>query len=206
VKIFISYSRKDAGDFAEQIRKYFISFKHDVFTDIDSISAGDVWSTIIENNISNCDIFVVIVTYGALHSSHVDNEVLQAQREKKRIIPCLHRLLRRSEIKWSLDKIQGVEFDDKFELARNLYSKILKNKNGSPFSPVIQLPSTATSRNDINRNFDITPTSAPKIRNPNSQMPKKQNGMTKNLLRLGSRNFRTHHPGVDIPVSLCRGQ
>jgi hypothetical protein len=83
VKIFVSYSRKDAGDFAEQIRTYFSSLKYNVFTDIDSISAGDVWSTAIETNISNCDIFIVIVTYGALYSPHVENEVLQAQREKK---------------------------------------------------------------------------------------------------------------------------
>ena len=126
MKIFISFSRKDAGDFAEQIRTYFESFGYHVFTDIDSISAGEVWNTIIQANISNCDIFVVIVTFGALHSSNVESEVFQAQREKKRIIPCIHRLLRHSEIKWSLEEIQGVEFDDQFELARNLYSKILQ--------------------------------------------------------------------------------
>jgi Tfp pilus assembly protein PilF len=133
VKIFVSYSRKDAGDFAEQIRTNLIGI-YDVFTDIDSISAGDVWSTTIETNISNCDIFVIIVTYQALRSQNVETEVLQAQRENKTIIPCLHKVVKRSEIKWGLNKIQGFEFDDKFELARNL-SKILKNKKGSTFSP-----------------------------------------------------------------------
>jgi TIR domain len=124
VKIFISYSRRDAGDFAERIQNHFASFKgYDVFTDVNSIKLGDVWTNTIEGNISSCDIFVVIVTHGALQSPHIENEVLQAQREKKRIIPFLHRSVIHSEIKWGLNKIQGVEFEDKYELARNLYSK-----------------------------------------------------------------------------------
>jgi len=64
MKIFVSYSRRDAGDFAEQIQIHFSSFEYDVFTDEKSISIGDIWSKSIENNISNCDVFVVIVTYG----------------------------------------------------------------------------------------------------------------------------------------------
>jgi TIR domain len=124
VKIFVSYSRRDAGDFANQIQRHFSSFNYDIFTDVDDIRAGEIWIDTIETNISNCDIFVVIVTDGALHSPHVANEVLQAQGEKKTIIPCFHRSIRDSDIKWGLEKIQGVEFDDKYELTRSLYSMI----------------------------------------------------------------------------------
>jgi hypothetical protein len=63
-----------------------------------------------------------------LNSTHVQNEVLQAQSGRKRIIPCIHRRVIRSDMKWGLNKIQGVEFDDRFELARNLYSKILRTQ------------------------------------------------------------------------------
>jgi hypothetical protein len=126
-KIFVSYSRRDAGDFAEQIQNHFAGFgEYDIFTDVDSIRVGDIWTSTIEGNISNCDIFVVIVTPGALQSPHVENEVLQAQREKKRIIPCFHRNVSASDIKWELDKIQGVRFEDRYELARNLYSRVSK--------------------------------------------------------------------------------
>ena len=93
MKIFVSYSRRDARDFAEQIQRYFRGFKYDIFTDTNNINLGDIWDTIIEKNISNCDIFVVIVTYGDLQSPHVENEILQAQREKKKIIPCIHRTI-----------------------------------------------------------------------------------------------------------------
>jgi DNA-binding beta-propeller fold protein YncE len=124
VKIFVSYSRRDAGDFANQIHRHFSSFNYDIFTDVDDIKAGDIWSNTITSNISSCDIFVVIVTYGSLHSPHVENEVLQAQRENKKIIPCFFRNINPNKIKWGLDKIQGVEFTNEYQLARDLYSKI----------------------------------------------------------------------------------
>jgi sugar lactone lactonase YvrE len=124
VKIFVSYSRRDAGDFANQINRHLSSFNYDIFTDVDDIRAGDIWSNIITSNISNCDIFVVIVTRGALRSPHVEREVLQAQKENKKIIPCFFRNINPNKIRWELDKIQGVEFSDKYELARELDSKI----------------------------------------------------------------------------------
>lgn len=64
MKIFISYSRRDAGDFAELIRTTLNEY--DVFTDVDSIHGGDVWNETTQTNISSCDIFVVIVTHQAL--------------------------------------------------------------------------------------------------------------------------------------------
>jgi TIR domain len=154
VKIFVSYSRTDAGELAEQTQRRFNgSEEYEVFTDVKSIKVGEVWSNTIENNISNCDVFVVIVTYGALQSPHVENEVLQAQRERKRIIPCFHRSVIHSEIKWGLNNIQGVEFEDKYELARNLYSKIAYGmqgrgsmRNNQRVEPIISKGSTTISR------------------------------------------------------------
>jgi hypothetical protein len=124
VKIFVSYSRRDAGDFANQIHRHLSSFTHDIFTDVYDIKGGEVWNNTIETNISNCDIFVVIVTFAALRSIEIEREVLQAQKENKIIVPCFHSSIRNSNIKWGLNNIQGVQFDDKFELARNVYSKI----------------------------------------------------------------------------------
>jgi hypothetical protein len=128
VKIFVSYSRRDAGDFAEQIRRHLTSFNHTVFTDINSINVGDIWNNIIEDNISNCDIFVVIITHGSLISPHVEKEFLQAQTENKIIIPCFHRDVNKDGIKWDLSRLHGIEFEEEFELARNLYSTIMNNK------------------------------------------------------------------------------
>jgi hypothetical protein len=54
----------------------------------------------------------------ALKSEWVEKEVLQAQRENKRIIPCFHKFATNQDIKWNLKDYQGVdEFEDKFDLA-----------------------------------------------------------------------------------------
>jgi TIR domain len=87
VKIFVSYSRGDAGDFAEQIHKD-LENEHDIFTDVNSIKKGFTWSTIIEDNIPNCDLFVILITNAALKSHEIEKEVLIAQNRGKMIIPC----------------------------------------------------------------------------------------------------------------------
>ena len=96
---------------------------------MNSINVGDIWNDVIEDNITKCDIFVVIITHGSLESPHVEKEVLQAQRGKKRIIPCVHQNVPQRGVgyvnsKWGLEKIQGIEFDNKYSLARDLYFKI----------------------------------------------------------------------------------
>jgi hypothetical protein len=128
MKIFVSYSRRDAGDFAYQIYEH-LKEDYDIFTDVNDIQIGDVWSNTIEANISNCDLFIIILTNAALKSQEVEREVLQAQRENKKIIPCIHRDIEKDDIKWDLSSRQGVEFVDKHELARNLYTRISKIQN-----------------------------------------------------------------------------
>lgn len=134
MKIFISYSRRDT-DYAQQIDEYFQGTGHNIFTDVKDIPMGVVWTSAIKNNISNCDVFVVIITDAALRSSEVEKEVLQAQRENKKIIPCIHRDLNYDEIKWNLKSIQGVEFQDKYDLSRVLYSKIAGKRKDSSVTP-----------------------------------------------------------------------
>ncbi len=53
---------------------------------------------------SNCDIFIVIVTFASLIRSKVEKETLQAQKEK--IIPCFYRSIRKDKIKWGSKKFK----------------------------------------------------------------------------------------------------
>ena len=132
MKIFVSYSRKDAGDFAEQIQNDFSSFRgFDIFTDIDKIGIGDVWSNTIETNIDSCDIFLVLVTFDALQSPYVEGEILQAQKKSKKIIPCFYKDVKDNDIKWGLNKIQGITFRNNYELVRNLYNQIKQTNESS---------------------------------------------------------------------------
>ena len=73
--------------------------------------------------------FVVILTPDALSSSYVEREVLQAQKQNKIIVPCIHEHVEYNEIKWGLQENQGIEFSDRYELALNLYPKIKNYKN-----------------------------------------------------------------------------
>lgn len=58
--------------------------------------------------------FGVLVTHGSLNSPHVEKEVLQAQSENKKIIPYFYRPAKLRLVKWGLNDIEGVEFNDKF--------------------------------------------------------------------------------------------
>lgn len=122
-KVYVCYSRRDAGDLAERIYDYLKDAGYDVFIDLDqnTIRAGGVWSTVIDENISKCNLFVVIITPFALRSSQVEKEVSQAVREKKRIIPVIHKYVSKKDVKWGLGQFQGINFEDKYELARKLY-------------------------------------------------------------------------------------
>ena len=131
MKIFVSYSRRDARDFAEQISET-LEDEHDVFTDIDDIEAGDIWTSVIEDNISRCDVFIVILTFAALRSSEIEKEVLQAEKKSKKIIPCVDRGIEINQLKWDLGKFQGIEFSSKYELAREVYGKIQHHQQKPP--------------------------------------------------------------------------
>jgi len=85
--IFISYSRKDTN--------YVKNLVHDlrlkgfpVWID-DRIDFGDSWSRVIFQKISECKVFIVIMSKDSVKSKWVDRECLYADDEEKRIIPLL---------------------------------------------------------------------------------------------------------------------
>ena len=72
--IFISYARDDGSDFANHIKKYFEQKGHKIFLDIKSIDPGENWEDKIRNAISECDIFLIIVTPIALERREIEKE------------------------------------------------------------------------------------------------------------------------------------
>ena len=68
---------------------------------------------------------VLIVTDAALDSKNIKKEFLQAQSEKKKVLPCFHRDASESNIeKWGLNKLHGVIFSNEYVLAREVYSEV----------------------------------------------------------------------------------
>jgi tetratricopeptide (TPR) repeat protein len=125
VKLFLAYATTDASDFATYIYNYFHNSEHIIFADIHNAVVGEQSNMSIEK-ISESDIFIVIITDGSLKNLVVEKEVFQAQTENKTIIPCIYRNVKSKQIKWGLDRIQGIEFENKFELARNLEYMIVQ--------------------------------------------------------------------------------
>ena len=116
-KIFLSYAREDT-DFAHYLHQYLKNKSLEVFIDVDNISIGEPWSDSIEKNISNCDIFLVIITYDSLSSRNVEDEVYQAQQKKKIIVPCIHQDVQDKDLKWGLGVPQGIKFSDEYKLCK----------------------------------------------------------------------------------------
>ena len=128
-KIFISYSRSDAVDFAKQIYDNLSKHEYHVFIDEENIQPGEDWSNSIDNNRIECDIFIIWVTDAVYRSNEVEKEVTLALDHDKKIIPCFYKNLIEKESKLKLNKKQGITFNDKFELAREIYKALYKLEN-----------------------------------------------------------------------------
>src|SRR5688500_4752229 len=98
--MFISFSTRDGEDIADHLYEEYKK-GYNVFYSPKEILYGDNWRKEIKKNIEECDIFLVIATYGALESEEVGKEVDEAKQFRKRIVPC-----RPKDIEWSnLEKL-----------------------------------------------------------------------------------------------------
>lgn len=122
MKVFISYSRLDASETAKAIHNYLTEIGHpEVFIDTSDIRGGDEWRNTIQNEISKCDIFVLLVTRSSLRREEVKNEVELAKSLKKRIIPCIaKKYVRYQDLQWDLNKYQGIMFERLDDLIQEL--------------------------------------------------------------------------------------
>jgi hypothetical protein len=121
LKVFISYSRLDASETAKAIHNYLTEIGHQVFIDTSDIRGGDEWRNTIHNEISACEIFVLIVTRSSLRREEVKNEVELAKNLKKRIIPCItKKYVNYQDLQWDLNKYQGIMFERLDDLIQEL--------------------------------------------------------------------------------------
>jgi uncharacterized protein YunC (DUF1805 family) len=120
LKIFISYARTDGSDFAASLRESLIEMGHQVFRDMSGIDTGDIWSHTIEENLLISDILLVIVTPRAILSREIEKEVLLVLKNDKKIIPCFYRDVDLKDVKGRLATIQGIFFDNVYDLVRKV--------------------------------------------------------------------------------------
>jgi hypothetical protein len=132
VKIFISYSRRDASGTAKEVHDYLTEIgHHEVFMDTSDILGGDEWWKIIQDNISDCHIFIIIVTRAALQRPYIKEEIEVAKSMKKKIIPCIaKKYVNYKDLPWDLNKYQGIMFERLDDLIQELDYMIELEKTG----------------------------------------------------------------------------
>jgi len=140
LKVFISYSRIDASETANIIHNYLTEYgHHEFFIDTSNIPYVGNWKDVIQREISNCDIFVIIVTPSALYRTEVETEVELAKNLKKKIIPCIAKdYVEENEIKWELNNYQGFFYDRDSKSAMDLHMMIKREAKTQGFRKASQ--------------------------------------------------------------------
>jgi hypothetical protein len=117
----VSFSSIDGPDIASDVGELFTGPEYITFVSDKNIRPGENWDEKIQADLEKCDIFVVIITRGILKSKYVDEkEVPIAKQLRKRIIPCRYHGIPRQDMKWGLEALEEIEWNDRPDLLRKL--------------------------------------------------------------------------------------
>lgn len=105
-RTFISYPRKNA-DFALQLARELKAAGFNIWIDQLDIPAGARWDDEIQNALTNCGIFMVILTPASIMSENVKDEIGYAIDSRKRILPVL---LEPCDIPFRMRRFHYVDF------------------------------------------------------------------------------------------------
>jgi len=132
-EVFICYETTTSLDLAANVKEALRKVNISAFVAQIDIPVSEDWEAKIDKCIDECKHLVVIITNVALFSNDVIREVNLAKEMGKRIIPCIHKSIRKELLEKitpfdQLMNIQGVVgFDDKYELSRLVVAALLKN-------------------------------------------------------------------------------
>ncbi|HEY5729801.1 MAG TPA: toll/interleukin-1 receptor domain-containing protein [Anaerolineales bacterium] len=141
--IFISYSRTNRG-FALELAKELKASGFLVWIDQLDIPTGARWDDEIEKALTECEIFLVILTPKSIASHNVKDEIGYAIDSNKRILPIL---LEQANVPFRLRRFQYVDFTNKsniegIDAAKQLLRKLMDGPTEpSPESPATDLQS-----------------------------------------------------------------
>ena len=87
--VFISYSRRDALDFADQLAKALEAFGYRTILDREGISGGELWQVRLGQMLLHCDTVVFVMSPESATSPVCAWEVEEAAKLAKRILPVI---------------------------------------------------------------------------------------------------------------------
>src|SRR6516164_7749001 len=120
LKVFISYSRRDAADFAEELAAGLELAGFAPFTDIVDIKPGEPWEDRLGGLIEQSDTVVFVITPGAVKSERCTWEVERTLELSKRLLPVVHKPVPPDDIPEKLRRLQFVRFDTGRALTRSI--------------------------------------------------------------------------------------
>jgi formylglycine-generating enzyme required for sulfatase activity len=120
LKVFISYSRRDSSDFAEEIVAGLELAGFAPFLDRHDIAAGEDWEARLGNLIRLADTVVFVVSPEAVKSERCTWEVNKALAETKRLLPVIFKPVPDTDIPQELQRRQFVHFDSGLGVNRPL--------------------------------------------------------------------------------------
>ena len=145
-KIFVSYARADL-DAIKPVVQTLKTHGYDVWTDIQGIPGGARWLKHLEESITNCDIFMPMISTNFKASDWSNREILYALNLKKVIIPFF---IEDTDTPLAIADLQAIEFNRDMSQNIRLVMQYLDDTHIQPDAP-IDLPT-------IPDNPDILPT------------------------------------------------
>ena len=120
LKVFISYSRRDSSEFAEELVAGLELAGFAPSLDRHDISAGEPWEARLSRLIAEADTVVFIVSPEAVKSERCAWETSHAGALSKRLLPAIYKPVPDADIPEYLRRLQFVRFDTAQGLTRPL--------------------------------------------------------------------------------------
>jgi hypothetical protein len=119
-KVFVSYSRRDSSDFAEELVALLELAGFAPFLDRHDIAAGEDWEKRLGGLIQEADTVVFVVSSEAIKSERCVWEVDKTVELSKRLLPVIFKPVSDAEIPQRFRQLQFVRFDTGPGVARPL--------------------------------------------------------------------------------------
>lgn len=119
-KVFVSYSRRDSGDFAEEIVAGLELAGFAPLLDCHDIAAGEEWEARLGGLIAQADTVVFVLSPEAVSSRRCQWEVEKAAAQSKRLLPVIFKPVADADIPQELQKRQYIRFDTGLGINRPL--------------------------------------------------------------------------------------
>ncbi len=108
LRVFLTYSKTD-GEYARRLRSLLSRYLNlHIFTP-EMLSAGEDWLSKIKNEVSQCDVFIALLSPDSINSEWILSEMGAAWALNKLIIPVITQPELFSEIPIDLGKYQPLE-------------------------------------------------------------------------------------------------